>query len=161
MNIENREIKQTFPNIKNVIFDWKRTLYDPDSKTLIDGAMEVLETLSNRNIPMFLIGKGDDDMYGEVTRLNVGKFFKEVKFVKGEKNPEYYKPHIDTLNPGDTVIIGDRVRSELSAGKSLSTTTIWVRQGRFADELPENKLEIPDFQVGSLTELKNLIQPHN
>jgi FMN phosphatase YigB (HAD superfamily) len=158
MGLENKEIKQPFPTVRNVIFDWKRTLYDPDSKTLINGTVEVLEMLSNRNIPMFLIGKGDDDMYGEVVRLNVGKFFKEVKFVKGEKDPEYYKPYIDTLNPSQTLIIGDRARSELSAGKSLSTTTIWVRQGKFADELPEDEQLNPDYQVKSLIELKSLLE---
>lgn len=158
MNVEKRETKQRFPKIKNVIFDWKRTLYDPESRTLINGAVEILEMFSNRNIPIFLIGKGEEDMYKEVDRLDVGKFFNEIKFVEGEKNPEYYKPHIDTLNPSYTVIIGDRARSELSAGKSLMTTTVWVRQGVYMDELPEDEQLSPDYQVGSLAELKNLLQ---
>ncbi len=29
-----------------IIFDWKRTLYDPDSKTLITGTLEVLKLLT-------------------------------------------------------------------------------------------------------------------
>ena len=158
MGVENKEIRPQIPRIKNVIFDWKRTLYDPESKTLINGTKELLEMFSDHNIPMFLIGKGESDMYREVDRLGVKKFFKEIKFVEGEKNPEYYKPHIDSLNPSQTFVIGDRARSELATGKSLATTTVWVRQGKFADELPKNEQMVPDYQVDSLIELRKLIQ---
>jgi len=53
-------------NRKTLIFDWKRTLYDPDTKTLIKGALDLLEYLKNKNIPMVLIGKGKEDMNEEV-----------------------------------------------------------------------------------------------
>jgi len=87
----------------------------------------------------------------------VQKYFDGVKFVDGEKDPEYYKSHIDTSNPSRTIVIGDRARSELAAGKSLNATTIWVRQGRYADELPESEQFAPDHQVQSLIRLRNLL----
>lgn len=37
--------------VSNVIFDWKRTLYDPESKQLIDGAVEILKAIKDKNIP--------------------------------------------------------------------------------------------------------------
>lgn len=36
--------------IKNVIFDWKRTLYDPDTKKLVDGALDLLEFMVNKSL---------------------------------------------------------------------------------------------------------------
>lgn len=158
MGLEKRETIHIAPIIKTAIFDWKRTLYDPESKTLISGAKEILEMFSNRKIPMYLIGKGEKEMYEETERLKVNKYFNKIKFVEGEKNPEYYRPYIDELKPSQTVVIGDRACSELTAGKSLKTTTIWVRQGKFADELPENEQLTPDYQVKSLVELKSLIE---
>lgn len=35
-----------------IIFDWKRTLYDPDRKVLIKGAVEILDLMKSKNIPM-------------------------------------------------------------------------------------------------------------
>ncbi len=37
-------------------------------------------------------------------------------------------------DPKKTIFIGDRVRSELEIGNKLGATTIWVKQGIFADE---------------------------
>jgi len=33
--------------INAIIFDWKRTLYNPDDGTLINGTKEILEMLQN------------------------------------------------------------------------------------------------------------------
>jgi beta-phosphoglucomutase-like phosphatase (HAD superfamily) len=74
--------------ISSIIFDWKRTLYDPDSSTLIDGAVELLEFLANHNIPLYLIGKGNQEMHNETARLGVAKYFTEILFVEGFKDPQ-------------------------------------------------------------------------
>ncbi len=140
-----------------IIFDWKRTLYDPDSKTLIDGANELLETLSQTGAPLFLIGKGEEEMYREADRLGVSRYFDGIRFVEGEKDPAYFAPYIDRFNPSATYVIGDRTRSELQAGKSLGATTIWVRQGKFAGELPTPETS-PDHEISSLTGLNELLQ---
>lgn len=138
--------------MRNIIFDWKRTLYDPDTKELIEGAKELLEFLNNKNVPMVLIGKGGDDMQEEVDRLGVGGYFQKIVFAQGEKDPEVFKEHISKVNPKKTVLIGDRVRSELMIGSQLGATTIWVKQGKFAIEDPENDNQKPTFTVGSLSE---------
>ena len=50
-------------NITNIIFDWKGTLYNLADKCLIKGTIELLELLQTKNIPIYLIGKGGQDMY--------------------------------------------------------------------------------------------------
>lgn len=134
--------------ISAIIFDWKRTLYDPDARTLIEGAEQLLASAQRLNVPLYLIGKGDDDMYAEARRLGVEKFFTKIVFQEGAKEEGLFKPFIGS-NPAQTIFIGDRIRSELAAGKSLGATTMWVRQGKFADELPENESQSPDFTVSS------------
>src|SRR3989338_11231494 len=96
-----------------IIFDWKRTLYDPDAKALIEGAQEILEYFKNKNTPMILVGKGGDDMNAEVERLGVRKYFSDIIFAEGEKDPNVYVPYIPKDDPTKAVFIGDSVRSEL------------------------------------------------
>jgi ribonucleotide monophosphatase NagD (HAD superfamily) len=140
----------------SIIFDWKRTLYDPDSSTLIVGAVELLEFLANHNIPMYLIGKGNQEMYDETARLGIAKYFTEILFVEGSKDPQDFIKYVDTQNPNNTIVIGDRIRSELKVGNSIGATTIWVKQGKFANELPETDVEKPNYTVYNLLEIIDL-----
>lgn len=140
-----------------VIFDWKRTLYDPDSKDLIDGAKALLAFCQSKNIPMILIGKGQESMYEEVKKLGVKKYFKEIIFAEGAKDPKLFAKYVSS-NPKETVFVGDRVRSELEIGNKLGAVTIWVKQGKFATEEPENEDQKPDYTVFSLHECKRQLK---
>ena len=144
--------------MKNIIFDWKRTLYDPDSKVLINGCIELLKKLKAKNVPIILVGKGSNDMYEEVNRLEVNGYFSHIYFCKGSKDVSLYKSFIDVENPQLTIFVGDRVKSEIEVGNSLGATTIWVKQGKFASEEPENILQKPNYVVNSLTELIKIIK---
>ena len=67
-------------------------------------------------------------------------------------DPDNYRPFMPA------VVIGDRVRSELAVGKSLGATTIWVKQGKFAEEGPENDQQQPDNIVSSLHACATLLR---
>lgn len=142
----------------NIIFDWKRTLYDPDNKVLIDGATDLLGFIKGKNIPMVLVGKGGDDMQQEVDRLGVGVSFQNIVFAQGEKDPNTFAAYVSKDDPKKTLFIGDRVRSELEIGNELGAITIWVKQGKFAQEEPENKQQEPDYTVTSLNDCLNLLK---
>lgn len=141
-----------------IIFDWKRTLYDPDQQVLIDGAVQLLNLIKSKNITIVLIGKGGADMKQEVDRLKAGKYFRHTVFAEGEKDSQVFLPYISKSNPKETIFIGDRVRSELVIGNNLGATTIWVKQGKFANEEPEDKTQEPGYIVRSLTECLKLLQ---
>lgn len=144
--------------MRNIIFDWKRTLYDPDTKELIEGALDLLKYLKSHHIPMILVGKGGKDMNDEVKRLRVEKYFKKIIFAEGEKDSNVYVPHISKENYKKTLFIGDRVKSELEIGNELGAITIWVKQGKFAKELPENEDQEPDYTVASLNDCLSLLK---
>lgn len=143
-----------------VIFDWKRTLYDPDTKTLVKGTFDILDFLKNMGVKMVLMGKGGEDMNEEVGRFKLKKYFGKILFIEGEKDPKVFKPYVSSKDPRNTIFIGDRVRSELAIGNLLGATTIWVKQGKFASETPESNSQKPHYTVNSLVEclsiLKNL-----
>lgn len=139
--------------MNTIIFDWKRTLYDPDKKLLIKGTLTLLSTLKEKNMILVLIGKGGSDMYTEVERLGIKDYFSSIIFQQGKKDIELFKPFISKANSKSTIIIGDRVRSEIEIGNRLKMTTIWVKQGKFLNELPINNDQKPSFTVRSLFEL--------
>lgn len=143
--------------MKTIIFDWKRTLYNPDDKTLIPGTRELLEVLQIKNIPLILIGKGSNEMYDEVERLGIKDFFTQIIFREGPKDPNIFHQFIQEDKPKETIVIGDRVRSELALGNSLGATTIWIKQGKFAIEEPENEAQIPTHTVTSLSQVTGLL----
>ena len=140
--------------ITSIIFDWKRTLYDPENGVLLEGAEEILE---KHKIPLILVGKGGTEMYDEVKRLGIAHHFKHIVFQEGAKEDTLFKPFIPESNSSSVLFIGDRIRSELAVGKRLGATTIWVRQGKFADEMPASAGENPDYTVKSLIEAKKLL----
>ncbi len=142
--------------ITNVIFDWKRTLYNPEEKNLISGSLELLNFIYQKNIPIVLIGKGGEDMYLEVDRLGVRKYFADILFKEGEKEVETFRKYVNEKLPESTLLVGDRVRSELEVGNLLGATTVWVKQGQFATEEPENENQRPNFTVSSLNEMIKL-----
>lgn len=143
--------------MKTVIFDWKRTLYSPEEKGLIDGAIDILSFLKQKGIYLAVVGNGNTDMYEEVERLGVKDYFNHVAFREGTKDAELFEEVVDKEDADQTVFIGDRVRSELEVGNILGYRTIWVKQGKFAIETPENKDQEPSYTVSSLQEAQALV----
>lgn len=144
--------------MRTIIFDWKQTLYSPDEKKLIDGAIEILAFAKDKGLYIAVVGKGGDDMYDEVERLDVKPYFNHTAFREGDKDPGLFADVVAVNGPGETVFVGDRVRSELQVGNSLGCQTVWVKQGKFADELPENDTQKPTYTVASLAEAKHLLE---
>jgi ribonucleotide monophosphatase NagD (HAD superfamily) len=142
--------------MKTIIFDWKRTLYDPENRCLIKGTIKLLKMLKRKNPSLILIGKGGEDMSQEVKRLKLENYFSTIVF-KDKKDIEVFKSFVSKNEPKSTVIVGDRVRSEIEIGNCLKATTIWIKQGKFANELPINEKQQPTFTVFSLSELNNLL----
>ncbi|MCL5432656.1 MAG: HAD hydrolase-like protein [Patescibacteria group bacterium] len=142
---------------KTVIFDWKRTLYDPDSKTLINGVFDILEFLRGKKIKLVLIGKGGKEMFNEVKRLKVEKYFLEIIFNEGPKDETLYKKFVSPRSPGSTIFVGDRIRSELAIGNKLGAVTVWFKNGKFSKEGPLDKSQIPTHTIKSLSEVKSLM----
>ena len=145
--------------VQSAIFDWKRTLYNPDERRLMDNAEMLLKTLYQQGErPLHVIGMGDDGMYAEVERLGVGQYLENVIFLSEAKSDEVFAPYVDQEQPSSTLVIGDRTRSELEVGNRLGATTIWVRQGKFSDEIPVTPEQQPTHEVESLAGVIELLK---
>lgn len=143
--------------VNAIIFDWKRTLYDPEKRELIDGSRDVLTTLGTEGLDLYLVGKDPDStMRGEVIRLEVARWFTSIHFVTGSKSDEDFYQFI--REPSQTVVVGDRVRSEIEVGNRIGAITVHIAAGKFADERPLSPGQVPDYSVHNINELPGLIE---
>lgn len=138
---------------RKIIFDFNRTLFDPESLSLDDQAVNVLTKLRDKGFDLYLISHG---LEGErlIEELGIKNFFKKAVFVE-EKNKEVFKDLVGE-NVRNVIIVGDRVGHEIKIGNLLGFKTVWLKKGRFATELPAEKVEEPDFVIEKLEELLSL-----
>lgn len=143
--------------LKAVIFDFNRTVFDPDADALMPGAAELIAMLRKNGVTLFLIAKGDDERRKNIERLGLVPFFAKI-IVNQSKSAEDYQSCVN-LCPGSTQFfaIGDRVREEIRHANSCGMTTIWFRNGKFSSEEPESDEELPHFTIASLAEAAALI----
>jgi len=138
--------------MKAVIFDFNRTLYDPDSKSLVKGAIASLHQLKKANYLLFLIGKGTSERADLINELGLSPYFEEI-IVKEEKDLEDFQYLKNKYPQAVFYVFGDRVRKEITFGNACGFKTIWFKNGKFATETPEAAEEIPWKTVESFEEL--------
>lgn len=142
-----------------IIFDFNRTLYDPDRNCLAEEIDDILKTYRKKYV-LAIVAKGDQKRMSLLAESGVKGFFQFISF-KEEKTDEDYRECLDRFHfkPNQCWSIGDRVKKEIAISKKLGLKTIWFKNGKFAQETPADELERPDYTIASFAEIKNII-PH-
>ncbi|MEI7819022.1 MAG: HAD hydrolase-like protein [bacterium] len=142
-----------------IIFDFNRTLYDPDSETLISGARELLKECRASGYQLVMIAKEADDRLDLIRSLGLDDLFDNLYLV-AKKNLLLFDlvvgEHVHIFEVGQSWVVGDRVQSELWLGHQRGLKTIWVRKGIFANETPFGNT-YPTHTITSLEEIYPLI----
>lgn len=146
--------------IEGIVFDYGRTLADADTNQLFPGAEEILENLHAKGFKMAVMSRTSDPKkrLGEFKKYNLDRYF-QVFVALPKEGTKKFDGVLQQLGvkPENCVVVGDRIKSEIVEGNKIGLTTIWVRQGKFADELPETPQEEPSYTVKSLEEIIPLI----
>jgi FMN phosphatase YigB (HAD superfamily) len=145
---------------KAVIFDFNRTLYDPEKGAFMKGAIASLESLKKNGVMLFLIGKGTDERASLINELGLHRYFDEI-IVREEKELKDFEYLKKKYAYAVFYAIGDRVKKEITFGNLCGFKTIWFKNGKFADEVPENKDEKPWKTIRGFGELPSLIAGEN
>lgn len=139
-----------------IIFDYNRTLFNPDTSSLYEGVSSVLENLSKRH-DLFLVSKFEPGRQDMFKKLSIARYFQQVAFVE-KKTKELF---IDLVGANtDVLVIGDRVKEEITIGNQLGYITVWIKQGKFADELPANQVERPQYIISNVAEITSIISKY-
>lgn len=139
-----------------IIFDYNRTLFNPEADSLYQGVVELLQDLSRNNY-LYLISRNEPGRKDRLEELGIKNYFQDIVFVE-EKTPQTFRA---LVHKGERVlVIGDRVKEEIFLGNQLGFITIWVQQGKFSTELPSKPQEQPDYTVENISELQKIISKY-
>ena len=139
--------------MKAVIFDFNRTLYNPEAGAFTEGAIDTLDKLKAKGILLFLIGKGTNERTSLINELGLHRYFDEI-IVKEEKELADFK-YLQKKHPkAEFYVFGDRVKKEIKYGNACGFKTIWFKNGKFATELPEGPDETPWETVQDFSDIE-------
>jgi FMN phosphatase YigB (HAD superfamily) len=136
-----------------IIFDYNRTLFNPDTDSLYQGVVPLLESLSADHM-IFLVSKKVAGRNDRLDTLNIKQYFQNIVFVD-QKTKEVFQDIVG--DETEVIVVGDRVQEEISIGNQLGFTTIWVRQGKFSTELPAESGMQPTHSIKTIDELSTII----
>ena len=143
-----------------MIFDWGRTLHDPETDTLFRGVATLLQKLSPAyDLVLVSLAKSDspENRRERIAASGIAHHFKLI-LVGGEEKNELYEKALETLGaaPRDVVVVDDQVLRGVRWGNQRGTRTIWLRNGKFARELPTQETGNPTFTITNITEVASL-----
>lgn len=141
---------------KNIIFDFNRTVFDPEQNILINGALDTLEYLRQNSYRLFLLSRKEKGRKDMIYNTGIAGYFECIKITEAKCLNDFYKLKIFAPEE-DWYVVGDRVRDEIRLGNQAGMTTIWFQSGVYASELPTSIEEIPKHIIYSLNEIIKII----
>ena len=147
---------QTLFMARIYIFYFNRTVYDPEKGKLLEGCQKVLETLKKRGDKLILVSRYEGSRENLISELGLNQFFEKIVITENKTFDDFKKVVSEIGETKNVFVVGDRVRDEISFGNRLNLTTIWLKQGIFAAELPSREEEKPDYTVLKLEDILNL-----
>lgn len=140
--------------IKNIIIDFKRTIYDPESDSLLENSLEGLKLFKEKGFYVRLVGKGAEAEILSITkRHEIESFFDEI-CISDDKEKFFSK--VD--DPSSWLVIGDRALKEILFGGQLGMNTMWLKNGKFSNEGPTADQKSPDYTVSKWSEIMAIVK---
>ncbi len=140
---------------KAIIFDFNRTLFNPETDTLMPFAKEILEHCI-QSYDCYLISYDEGNRKSLLDDLGISRFFKKIALVS-KKTRAHFEEIIKPFRYDAVYVVGDRIKGEIALGNELHYTTIWYQNGKFATQLPQETYEHPRHTITSLQELIAII----
>lgn len=153
-------------NIKAIIFDWGRTLFDIDLKKEFTDSENVLLYCKQKNYKICvaslarpLINDTEEERKSQIIKSSLGKYFDLIEVTEAKEKDELLDKLVEKLNipRKEILIVDDRIVKSIKYGNKNGHPTIWLQAGKFSNELPNNETGVPTFTIKTLSELKNII----
>ncbi|MFN8792209.1 MAG: HAD family hydrolase [Bdellovibrionales bacterium] len=124
----------------------------PAQLHLLPGALENLKLLSPR-CPLFLVTSGIVETQKEkAKRAQLSSYFQGLYFLNSLAKERKRVAFADILarlkiQPPELLVIGNRLSQEIRDGKELGCTTCYFKYGEHVGEVPQDQLEVADFEI--------------
>lgn len=141
--------------LKGILFDFNRTLYDPDQGTFFAGVRTMLEGFKTQGLKQGVVSFGGAEKEKLIQDLGLDRLVDWYMAVP-EKTAEVFLSFLQKfdLKPSETSVVGDLVNSEIRIGRELGMKTVWLKAGKFAGEVPEVE---PDFVINQIADLGQIV----
>lgn len=153
-------------NIKAIIFDWGRTLFDVDDKKEELDAEEVLSYLKQKGYKICvaslarpLTGDSTDERKKQIENSLLSKYIDMLEVSEAKEKDDILDDLVKALGlkKEEILFVDDRIVKSIKYGNRNGHPTAWLQKGRFANELPDSETGDPTFIISTLSELKSLI----
>ncbi len=151
-------------NIKAIIFDWGRTLFDVDTKKEISDSEDVLSYCKQKGYKICVASlvRADttiEERENQIKALPLGKYIDTFEVSDEKEKDRILERLIKKLNlqKEEILFVDDRVVKSIKYGNKNGYPTIWLKKGPFANELPNLETGTPTFTIETLSDLKNII----
>lgn len=147
---------------KIIIFDFNRTIYNPENNSVIAGAIELLTKLNQEQYELHLLSMAQPSRMELIENLGLKQLFTSIQLCQS-KTKTLFEQLIQNSNAdvANSFVVGDRTKKEIALGNQVGLTTIWVKTGKFASELPESIEETPHYTISQLAHAYDIIANHN
>lgn len=150
--------------IKAIIFDWGRTPYDTEQGAFFSTVPTLLAELSQRYaLAIVSLVSGDyvartNERRAALADANLGVYFAAIQFVPQDKDRAYRETLARLgVSATEVAIVDDRVKRGIAWGNRHGATTIWLRRGRFAAELPDATTGMPTHTIDAIEAVATLL----
>ena len=146
--------------IKGIIFDWRRTLYNPVNGSLMDGAKQLLNFLKKNKYKLALVTSSADEKarVEQVKKFGLYGYFDSITISPAKDVKDFLKAMREMdVGKENALVVGDSIYSEISTTKIMGLKTVWLLSG----EPPETDDEEPDSVIERLADLKNILDKLN
>lgn len=143
---------------KIIIFDFTRTIYDPENDRIIPGTRFILRTLLRRGFSLYLVSSAGRSRKKWIDNL-IGKYFSRL-IVKQEKTKEDFERLVTSkrVNKDLSFVVGDRKDIEISIGSSLGIQTVWIDTTKSVEKKLTKRVEQPTYTVRTLRDILSVIR---
>jgi FMN phosphatase YigB (HAD superfamily) len=114
-----------------LIFDFNRTIFNPDSGALFADALPTLQALRERGAKLGLVSRREGSRDSLISRLGIRAYFDCIELVD-EKTVATFRQMVATLGstaaahvPERVLVVGDRLVEEIGIGRALGYETAW------------------------------------
>lgn len=144
--------------IKGIIFDFNRTIYLPEIEKIPQETLELLKKIKEMGFILALIGIKENKRENIIEEYKLSSLFSIIKLVD-EKETIIFEETLKSLklNYNEVIAIGDRIKSEIKVANKLGIKTIWYKKGKFSEELPNCKEEIPNWTIDNLEDIIKIL----
>ena len=150
--------------IKGIIFDFNWTMYDPNAGGPSEGVVELLERLDGKySMCVFsctISGISEAERRKQIDSMGVMPYLDFAEVIPTEKGDKDFRRCMEKMGikPEETLVVGDRIASEISIGNRLGATTVRYRNGKYADMEPETDVQKPDYEIKHFKELDAILE---